>query len=316
MYYAIQHVTRFKYDFPVYESVMQVRLQPRSDERQQCQSFHLYLRPTARVFPSQDHAGNWVHFFTIPSAHKELTITANSVVNVLAPPALPAALDLTAWSAVDELARAPLNWEWVQPSAMTPAPPALQALASEFQISRRRDPLSALLRINQLLHDAFTYDTGSTRVDSPIDESLAHRSGVCQDFSHIMLALVRHVLRMPCRYVSGYLFHRDDDRSTDDATHAWVEVLLPELGWLGLDPTNALVAGERHIRTALGRDYLDVPPTHGIFRGGAESELGVVVKVRRASAPLPVAEVDPAPRWRYEAPSADELSAQQQQQQQ
>ncbi len=154
------------------------------------------------------------------------------------------------------------------------------------------------------LHDNFSYDTKSTRVDSPIDDALASRSGVCQDFTHIMLALMRHVLKMPCRYVSGYLFTREDDRSDDDATHAWVEALLPDLGWVGFDPTNNLIAGERHIRVALGRDYDDVPPTLGIFRGASESELSVSVKVKKATAPLPIAEADPAPRWRYEAAPA------------
>ncbi len=315
MHYAIQHITQFKYNVASYESVMEVRLQPRSDPGQQCLSFHLYLRPAARVYPLQDHLGNWVHFFDIAGAHKELTVTANSVVNLLPPAALPDALPLSSWDAADQLAQASVQWEWTQPSALTPAPPALLELATEFQVDRNVDPLTALRRINRQLHDNFVYDTESTRVDSPIDEPLAHRSGVCQDFSHIMLALVRHVLKLPCRYVSGYLFHGGDDRSADDATHAWIEVLLPELSWVGFDPTNNLIAGERHIRVALGRDYTDVPPTTGIFRGGADSELSVAVKVRRASAPIPVEEVDPAPRWRYEAPTVDTSASQQQQQQ-
>ena len=95
-----------------------------------------------------------------------------------------------------------------------------------------------------------------------------------------MIALLRHV-RIPARYVSGYLYRgsEDHDRSTPDATHAWVEALLPHLGWVGLDPTNNLVAQHRHIRTAVGRDYADVPPTHGVFRGKTASELYVAVKV-------------------------------------
>ncbi len=96
-----------------------------------------------------------------------------------------------------------------------------------------------------------------------------------------MTTLVRSKLRIPCRYVSGYLYHgqSDHDRSVASATHAWVEALLPQLGWVGFDPTNWLVAGDRHIRTAIGRDYADVPPTHGIFRGRANSELTVAVRV-------------------------------------
>jgi len=104
---------------------------------------------------------------------------------------------------------------------------------------------------------------------------------VCQDFSHIMLALVRSKLQIPCRYVSGYLYHGEGmgDRSESSATHAWVEAFLPELGWVGFDSTNHLIAGDRHIRTAIGRDYSDVPPTHGVFRGRSKSELTVAVRV-------------------------------------
>jgi transglutaminase-like putative cysteine protease len=316
MHYAIQHTTRYNYTSPIVENVMEVRLQPRSDEWQQCLSFHLYLRPAARVHPFRDHLGNWIHFYDIAAAHKELTITANSVINVLPPPSLPEALPLDSWDAVDELARASAQWEWIQSSRFTESTHALAGLVTEFVVDRSVDPLTALHRIMAQLHENFSYDTHSTRVDSPIDEALASRSGVCQDFTHIMLALMRHVLRIPCRYVSGYLFHREDDRSDDDATHAWVEALLPELGWVGFDPTNNIVAGERHIRVALGRDYSDVPPTHGIFRGAADSELSVNVKVRKAAAPLPIAEQEPAPRWRYEAAQSESSTAQAQQQQQ
>lgn len=316
MHYAIQHTTRYNYGSPIVENVMEVRLQPRSDELQQCLNFSLYLRPAARVHPFRDHLDNWVHFYDIAAAHKELTITANSVVNVLPPPTIPDSLPVASWAAVDESANVSAQWDWIQPSLYTPAPPALFELVAEFGVDRSVDPLTALHRIMAQLHDNFDYDTKSTNVDSPIDEALASRSGVCQDFTHIMLALMRHVLKIPCRYVSGYLSHREDDRSDDDATHAWVEALLPDLGWVGFDPTNNVIAGERHIRVALGRDYADVPPTNGIFRGASGSELSVTVKVRKAAAPLPITEADPAPRWRYEAATIEGGSVQAQQQQQ
>lgn len=316
MHYAIQHTTRYNYGSPIVENVMEVRLQPRSDEMQQCLSFNLYLRPAARVHPFQDHLGNWVHFYDIAGAHKELTITANSVVNVLPRAHVPKSLPHDSWEVVDQLGRASAQWEWMQPSRFTPKTDALVALAKEFAIDRACDPLTAVHRIMETLHERFSYDTESTRVDSPIDHAIETRSGVCQDFTHIMIALLRNVLKVPCRYVSGYLFHREDDRSEDDATHAWVEALLPDLGWVGFDPTNNVVAGERHIRVALGRDYSDVPPTHGIFRGASSSDLGVTVKVRKAAAPLPIADADPVPRWRYEATPSDLSSVQQQQQQQ
>ena len=147
-------------------------------------------------------------------------------------------------------------------------------------VTRRDDPLMLVQELNQRLFDYFEYVPRSTRVDSPIDEAIVNGHGVCQDFAHTMIALLRTV-RIPARYVSGYLYRsrEDHDRSTPDATHAWVDVLMPHLGWVGFDPTNNLVAHHRHIRTAVGRDYADVPPTHGIFRGKTSSELYVAVHV-------------------------------------
>ena len=140
----------------------------------------------------------------------------------------------------------------------------------------------------QVMADLFTrfeYRPKSTRVDSPIDDALSTRQGVCQDFSHIMIALVRE-LGIPCRYVSGYLFHPGETptRSSDGATHAWIEAWLLDLGWVGFDPTHNALAGERHIRVAVGRDYSDVPPTRGVFKGlsAVKSELLVGVSIGTA----------------------------------
>ena len=165
--------------------------------------------------------------------------------------------------------------------------PLVDDLAAELQVDRRDDPLTTLLRLNRSLYEVFSYVPQSTKVNSSIDVAIEHRRGVCQDFSHIMIALVRR-LGIPCRYVSGYLYHvkENHDRSEDDASHAWVEAYLPGLCWRGFDPTNNLVVGERHIRVAAGRDYADVPPTRGVFKGQAASELGVSVSV--TSSPIPI----------------------------
>jgi transglutaminase-like putative cysteine protease len=146
-----------------------------------------------------------------------------------------------------------------------------------------------LHQINEQMFHHFEYVPKSTKVDSPIDLALLTHAGVCQDFAHIMTTLVRSKLRIPCRYVSGYLFHgqSDNDRSIASATHAWIEVLLPQLGWVGFDPTNWLVAGDRHIRTAIGRDYADVPPTLGTMKGRADTELQVRVRVAPSQSLLP-----------------------------
>ena len=141
--------------------------------------------------------------------------------------------------------------------------------------------------LSTTIYDAFDYEIGVTEVHSPIEHALEEKRGVCQDFAHIMIAIARG-WGIPARYVSGYLYHRrkGQDRSGDDATHAWVEAYLPSLGWVGFDPTNDIQAGERHIRVAVGRDYADVPPTRGTFKGGAESELAIAVSVEPTQAPV------------------------------
>jgi len=182
------------------------------------------------------------------------------------------------------------------PSEFAEPTPLLLDLANQLEVCRRDDPLSLLRELNQKLYDWFEYVPKSTKVDSPIDEAIKSRQGVCQDFAHIMIALVRS-LRIPCRYVSGYLYRRaqDHDRSVVDATHAWVEAFLPPLGWVGFDPTNCLLTGDRHIRTAIGRDYADVPPTRGIFRGHTASDLSVAVRVTASTEAPELDQVLPVP---------------------
>jgi transglutaminase-like putative cysteine protease len=159
----------------------------------------------------------------------------------------------------------------------------------------------------------FDYKPNSTKADSPIAVALEAKAGVCQDFTHIMIALVRSRLQVPCRYVSGYLYHGDEhkDRSASSATHAWIEAFLPELGWVGFDPTNDLVAGDRHIRTAIGCDYADVPPTHGIYRGRTRSELTVAVRVEPSEGTPSLDQELPVPEdWSTLVEKAQELPEQ------
>jgi len=279
-FYSIRHLTRFRYSHPISESIMETRMHPRSDSSQHCLNFALSVSPRCRVFSYRDHLGNNVQHFDIPGEHNQLVIVAESIVEQQPLPDVPAFLSPDAWAALDASIETGDYWEMLLPSTFAVETPALRALAVKLNVVRRDDPLMLVLELNQRLFDYFEYEPSHTRVDSPIDEAILSGKGVCQDFAHTMIALLRHV-GIPARYVSGYLYRgrEDHDRSTPDATHAWVEAFLPHLGWIGLDPTNNLVAHHRHIRTAVGRDYADVPPTHGIFRGKTASELYVAVKV-------------------------------------
>lgn len=285
-FYSIRHLTRFRYSQTISESIMETRMHPRSDSSQHCLSFTLSVSPRCRVFTYRDHLGNNVHHFDIPGDHKQLVIVAESVVELQLQAEIPAFLAPEAWDALDALTEAGDYWEMLLPSRFVEETDAVRQLASKLNVVRHDDPLMLVHELNQRLFEYFEYVPQSTRVDSPIDEAIMNAKGVCQDFAHTMIALLRSV-RIPSRYVSGYLYRgRDDhDRSTPDASHAWVEVLMPHLGWVGFDPTNNLVVRHRHIRTAIGRDYADVPPTHGIFRGTTGSELYVAVQVTGSDQP-------------------------------
>jgi transglutaminase-like putative cysteine protease len=279
-FYSIRHLTRFRYSCPISESIMETRMNLRSDSNQHCLNFSLSVSPRCRVFSYRDHQGNNVQHFDIPGEHNQLVIVAESIVEQQPLPDVPRFLAPDAWKALDELIESGDYWEMLLPSTFAVETDAVRMLARDMDVTRRDDPLMLVQELNQRLFEYFEYVPSHTRVDSPIDEAIVSGKGVCQDFAHTMIALLRHV-RIPARYVSGYLFRgrEDKDRSTPDASHAWVEVLLPHLGWIGFDPTNNLIAHHRHIRTAVGRDYADVPPTHGVFRGSAESELYVAVQV-------------------------------------
>ena len=296
MRHRIIHDTVFRYDQPVHESVMEVRLHPGSNERQRCEEFVLTVTPKTVVHTYVDAAQNIINHFQIPGRLTELHVSAQSTVDVQSPAPLPNALPQASWD-VYEAMRATSMLDMMLPSPHTQPSPSLEAFMSEHSVQRYADPLTTVQNLNTVLYQTIHYTPQSTTVDSTIEEVLAQRKGVCQDISHLMIALCRR-LGIPARYISGYLYHRriDNDRSQSDATHAWVEVWLPTVGWVGFDPTNNMLTGERHITVAIGRDYADVTPTRGIYRGLANEELGVSVRINDDSTRSPMIQ-NTRPTW-------------------
>jgi transglutaminase-like putative cysteine protease len=301
---------------------MELRMHPRTEGPQRCLSLLISVDPRTRVYQYRDYLGNTVEHFDVPGHHRELKIVAEALVEIEPSPEPPDSLGPAAWDELDAEAAAGDYWEMLMPSQFARPTDMLAQLIESLAVHRRDDPLRFLRELNAAVYDWFEYVPKATRVDSPIDHAIETRQGVCQDFAHIMIALVRHV-RIPCRYVSGYVYPRSEhqDRSPEGASHAWLEALVPGYGWIGFDPTNNLIAGERHIRTAIGRDYADVPPTKGIFKGDSSSQLTVSVRVAPSDAPPPPElEVNvPPEEWQSAiaaADEADQLLLQQQQQQQ
>jgi transglutaminase-like putative cysteine protease len=270
--------------------MMEVRMHPRSEGNQRCFVFQLSVNPRARIFGYTDAYGNLVHHFDLPAHHGQLTIISDALVNIDPQPSVPECADSEAWADLEQLVEKNDYWDMMTPSHFARSSPELEEFAKEIGANERngRSPLAFLRNINSGVNRSFKYVQKSTSVNSPIEDALRSRQGVCQDFAHIMTALVRNA-GIPCRYVSGYLYHKSENAhsSGDGATHAWVEALAPGIGWMGFDPTTDQLAGEMHIRTAIGRDYADVPPTMGVMKGKAGTQLQVRVRVTPSQAVLP-----------------------------
>jgi transglutaminase-like putative cysteine protease len=283
MFYSIRHLTKFRYATPVSESVMETRMHPRSEGTQRCLTFHLAISPRCRAFSYRDYLGNHVHHFDIPSQHPQLVIIAEALVDLQQPALLPSSLPSSSWSEIDALVRDGDYWEMLLPSEFAKPTPSLVRLAAQLDVRRRDDPLTVLREVNSALYSSFEYALKSTRVDSPIDDAIRTRQGVCQDFAHIMIAAVRGIA-LPALYVSGYIRTipppGKERLAGADATHAWVSVWCgATLGWRDFDPTNATSIQNDHVVVARGRDYSDVSPIESMVLSSGRHRLEVEVDV-------------------------------------
>ena len=284
--YEIEHVSRYDYTAPASACVMRLCLKPRGDGGQRLLRFAVATDPPAACNPETDAFGNTRHVLNLHREHSALAITAASAVRVEPKPPVPDALHPDAWAAIRAAHRDFADWDLIRPSVLTNPSPILTDFMRRLDIRPDGDPLTSLRRLSDTLYHAFTYSPGSTTAVSPIEHVLQSGRGVCQDYAHVMLAIAR-AWGIPSRYVSGYLHVAGTDagQAPGTATHAWVECRLPGLDWIGFDPTNRTLADQRYVRLAVGRDYQDVAPTRGVFRGGGDSRLQVTVHMR----PLPAA---------------------------
>lgn len=287
--YKLAHVTMFSYDGPVSESYNELRLRPRHDEAQSCLSFRLTTTPFSKPGAHLDYFNNWVHQFHILPEHRELRVESEAIVLVHPPPAYPTPavslqeLDQRQESLRDE------HYDWLAPSQYCPLLPALRELTDEVAARCDGSARGFAEMAATLIHEQFVYKPGATHVHSSVQDCLITRAGVCQDFSHLLIAVLRQ-RGIPARYVSGYLVPRQslDAKSGMEniiggqASHAWVQANIPETGWIGLDPTVGHFVDQQHIVIARGRDYGDVPPVRGVYKGHAGQSLSVDVLVRPA----------------------------------
>jgi transglutaminase-like putative cysteine protease len=257
----IEHSTTFTYSQPVIEAYSEMRLKPLDDSGQHCLSFHLTTEPRGETLAYHDRFGNDVRHFDLIQPHQRLMVSA--VSEVLTPQDL---LQPAAWlSPLDE-------YDYLAESHYTALTPEIRQFAAAHAIPG--DAQATAFALMQAVYVAIKYEKGATEVTTTAAQALALRRGVCQDFSHILLAACRSQ-GLPARYVSGYLYNN----GYSTATHAWVDVYLPGLGWRSLDSTHNKPQTDQYVRVAIGRDYADVPPTRGIFVGNAKESMAVSVQV-------------------------------------
>ena len=273
------HRTRFDYSADVVEGVMEVRLGPFSDSKQRWDRFSLTVTPTGSVRQYTDGFGNRTHLVTVGKVHRALEVVTRSELSTtlsnpfVAPDKPPRALS------PGELV------DFLSPSPMVPALAEFGELVAECSAAGASESVFDRARaLSRLVHETFTYQRNVTTVATTVAEVMRLRTGVCQDFAHVLLGLCR-AAGIPARYVSGYtVAELPDDASPrrEQASHAWVEAFTPTHGWRGFDATNDVVVGDAHVKVAVGRDYADVSPTRGSFRGSAAQELSVTVEAYRA----------------------------------
>ena len=275
MLYRIQHETRLSYSMPVYETVFEVRMAPPSDEDQTSLSYRLHTTPQAPVTSFRDGYGNRVDLFNVATPYRELVVSVTSYVRTHRRSGR-ARLAEAGGGSDGAAAPAPASLdalEYLQPSPLVPRCPELDAFVSGLSLPA--GPLAETLRrLLGAVAERLRYEKDVTRARTPVDEALRLGRGVCQDLAHLYIGACRG-LGIPARYVSGYLAHPGEI-----ATHAWAQVWGGDaVGWVDVDPTHSEFVADEHVMTAVGRDYHDVPPNRGLWKGRAEESMAVSVTV-------------------------------------
>lgn len=319
MIIEIQHETCLAYSDPVTESLAEFRMEPISDQNQSCRSFHLSVSPGSELFRYQDGFGNRVHHFNVLSSCQKLRVVAASVVETHPIPS--PLLESRATYPINLAALDVSGYGFLTLSGPVRPTPLLEPLLERLKPTPGERLAEFVLEVADYIGNNFTYARDVTLATSPIDDLLTQGQGVCQDFTHLMIAILRSY-EIPARYVSGYI-HRPNK---DSQSHAWCEVWLPEAGWCAIDPTNRLADNDGFVKVAVGRDFSDVSPNKGVYHGRAEECIFVRVETRlldrlpalswqEALPPFEVPLMPIAARYRNGAPDANAQSQQHQQQQ-
>lgn len=275
-HFHILHRTHYIYSGLVIDSVNQVKLYPLNDDIQRVKEHRIHISQQPVVHKMKDYFGNTTGFFTIVAPHSELIIDNLMEVELL--PATKMVLNESitdVWKEMQSEGNQLLHHDFLkaeQAACETEVRSAVHEIHSKVQ-----HPLNTILELSNFIYDNFTYRKGVTNIETSVDELWSLRAGVCQDFAHLLLYMLRQ-MGVPGRYISGYICPGSSEWRGEGATHAWAEAWLPDTGWIGIDPTNKCLAGERHVRLATGRNFTDCTPVKGTYKGAVQHKLEVTVQ--------------------------------------
>jgi transglutaminase-like putative cysteine protease len=295
MLYQVTHTTRYKYETPVSYCINQARLTPRTLENQQLRHGFIRVEPSPGFMSHHaDYFGNDVTSFGVFDKHEDFTATAESLVEVRSLSGEPDSA--VAWEDARALIMAQADAACLEASEFTYGSPFIRTSMDLAEYGKdtflpKRPLLDALKELSHRINVEFEYKAASTSIDMPLREVLKKRRGVCQDFAHIMIGVLRS-MKLSARYVSGYVKPGPRVHGAQ-ASHAWVSAFVPGTGWVSFDPTNDVMPSDGHITLAWGRDYSDVTPVKGVTLGGGRQIVEVEVYVKPSnsnSSPTPPAD--------------------------
>jgi transglutaminase-like putative cysteine protease len=285
--FKIQHITRYTYDGMVRDSANQIILFPIVDVNQDVLKHDLTITGNPLVDTHIDYYGNEVGSFTYIEQHNRMVINSEVLVTThakeLPNDAIPAAEQ---WQKLSALENIVPYIDFLKHDYFDALPDLIAVIEKEKQGDAT--PYQTALRFCDYVYRNFEYLPGVTTVETTIDEVLQLKAGVCQDFAHLLVLMLR-LLNIPARYISGYICPNHNGMRGEGATHAWAEVYLPDYGWLGIDPTNNCIANETHVRLAVGRNFSDCSPVKGVYKGSWGHKLEVKVSVEYKDQPTAAA---------------------------
>ncbi|KQX08654.1 transglutaminase family protein [Flavobacterium sp. Root420] len=274
--FKIVHLTKYQYNYPIKESINEIRLFPHHFDNQEVLQYQLLITHNPDVDISEDYYGNRVGNFNVLDVHTEMTIESRMLVRVNHSLKIPE-IDATSMEDIQEEKERSILLLRLCYLDNTQKQNEIEAILKEINIENK-SIIEIAQQCNAYVFENFTYTKGITNIETTVDEILTLKKGVCQDFAHILLQLLR-TAGIPSRYVSGYICPNESGLRGEGATHAWVEIYTPKQGWLGLDPTNNIWTMDNHVRLSVGRNFSDCTPIKGTFKGLARQTLSVCVSI-------------------------------------